>query len=33
MKFPAWYGILVGSLMIVQWTFSIVMALSIHLSK
>ena len=23
MKFPAWYGIGVGSLMIVQWTFSI----------
>ena len=23
MKFPAWYGILVGLLMIVQWTFSI----------
>lgn len=24
MKFPAWYGILVGCLMIVQWAFSIV---------
>ena len=24
MKFSAWYGILVGSLMIAQWTFSIV---------
>ena len=24
MKFPAWYGILVGWLMIVQWGFSIV---------
>jgi hypothetical protein len=23
MKFPAWYGILVGCLMIAQWTFSI----------
>lgn len=23
MKFPAWYGILVGFLMIAQWTFSI----------
>jgi hypothetical protein len=23
MKFPAWYGILVGLLMITQWTFSI----------
>ena len=23
MKFPAWYGILVGSLMIVEWTFSL----------
>lgn len=23
MKFPAWYGILVGLLMIVQWTFTI----------
>ena len=23
MKFPAWYGILVGLLMIAQWTFSI----------
>ena len=23
MKFPAWYGILVGILMIVQWAFSI----------
>jgi hypothetical protein len=23
MKFPAWYGILVGFLMITQWTFSI----------
>jgi hypothetical protein len=23
MKFPAWYGILVGVLMIAQWTFSI----------
>jgi hypothetical protein len=23
MKFPAWYGILVGSLMIAQWGFSI----------
>ena len=23
MKFPAWYGILVGALMIAQWTFSI----------
>jgi hypothetical protein len=23
MKFPAWYGILVGLLMMVQWTFSI----------
>ncbi len=21
MKFPAWYGILVGSLVILQWTF------------
>jgi hypothetical protein len=25
MKFPAWYGILVGLLMITQWTLSIVM--------
>lgn len=24
MKFPAWYGILVGVLMVVQWAFSIV---------
>jgi len=24
MKYPAWYGIAVGSLMIVQWVFSIV---------
>ena len=23
MKFPAWYGILVGLLMVAQWTFSI----------
>ena len=23
MKFPAWYGILVGALMFAQWTFSI----------
>jgi hypothetical protein len=23
MKFPAWYGILIGLLMIAQWTFSI----------
>ena len=24
MKFPAWYGMIVGILMILQWTFSIV---------
>jgi hypothetical protein len=24
MRFPAWYGIIIGGLMIIQWTFSIV---------